>query len=131
MDKHTFNLNKYRNYQITIASSINNTLNLSILEDPDFGKIIVSNSEQYSFNYYNGQLEKITVICEAVENYTITIKEHDLRINQIYMNDILKISMQDDILKAHNLVEYYDDSAPAIFYGLMSPNDLIVLEKHK
>ena len=129
--KHIFNINKYTNYQIEIDTTTDNILDLSILEDPGFGKVNVSNSQKFKFDYYNGELEKITIECESTKAYTIAIEEHDLRIKQIYMNSIFKIAFLEGILKAHNLIEYHDNNAPAIFYGLTTPDDLLVFEKHK
>src|SRR5438132_720218 len=56
---------------------------------------------------------------------------HVFKIKQIYVNKILKIAFLEDLKRRFNLVDYYDNSTPAIFYGLMNKNDIVVLEKHK
>jgi hypothetical protein len=122
----------YTNYKLTIKTVNNNIIRLSILEDQQFGKIEIKNKSIYTSNYYNGNLNKLTINCEYFNiNFKIYVQEEPIAIRQIYMNNTLKITFMDDIKKMYGLREYDNDDEPAIFYGLMTNDDISVLEKNK
>jgi len=122
----------YTNYQIKIVTTVNNIINLSFVEDVHYGVVNVKNTASYEFNYYNGEYAKITIICKYLHtNFKIYIKEHEIPIKQLHMNAQLKITFMEDMQKMYNLVEYNNDYEPAIFYGLMTNDDITVLEKNK
>lgn len=122
----------YTNYKLTVKTIRNNIIRLSILEDRQYGIIEIKNTESYTFNYYNGNIEKLTISCEYQNvNFKIYVIEEPIKINQIYMNNTLKITFMHDIKEMYGLEEYNNDNEPAIFYGLMTNDDIAVLEKNK
>ncbi len=132
--KHIFKVEPFTNYNITICTDQENNVQISIEEDPMFGNIFVTKKYVQKFEYYNGNLENLTIVANnSDEKYTykISLDISDRKIEQIYMNKDLKITFFDDIINLYGLKEYNDPYAPAIFYGLMNNNDLLVLENHK
>lgn len=112
-------------------SMIETKKQIIILEDDQFGSLIINANE---FNYYNGNLENITIVCYTDKDfpeYEINIEEQVVRIKQIYMNDILKIAFMEDMIKIHGLEPYHNDWEPAFFYGMMTENDVQMLQKNK
>ena len=132
MNNHTFNTNKFTNYKITIKTNPENIINLLILEDSFYGSIVFKDKSLYTINYYNDNLDKITVQCKYDNSdYTIDFSEESLKIQQIYMNKVLQITFLHDIQKQYNLRIYDNDYEPSIFYGLMNDADISALEKNK
>lgn len=56
--------------------------------------------------------------------------EPTVRVKQIYVSEVLRPAFQEDLLVGHGLVPYHSPDEPAIFYGLMSWSDCLVLAKH-
>ncbi|XWV24940.1 hypothetical protein QJ856_gp0841 [Tupanvirus deep ocean] len=130
--KLVLNVNTWTNYKIEIVTNKNNYIKLSIEEESQFGSMIIKNMDNYAFSYYNDDKKKITIIIEYIdENYKINIKEDNIKIKQIHINDDLKLSFMDDIKKLYHLQEYNNDYEPAIFYGLIKSKDIEILEKNK
>lgn len=129
---HEFDVATYTNYQFNIKLMSNNNIILTILEDEKYGSIKIANCDEHVFEYYNGSLGKITVQVNFDNaNYEITMNRHDLPINQIYVNNSLKVTFYDDLVNAYGLKEYHDPYAPSLFYGLFGDSDIKVLENHK
>ncbi len=118
-------------YKITFISAKENNLQAEILEDKHFGKINITKFRQYAINYFNGDNEFITISYISDSDCHIHLKPQHLRIQQIYMNDILSIAFLDNMKNVFKLEQYHDDNAPAFFYGIMNDNDLKILEKNK
>ena len=49
---HIFQVEPYTNYSITITTTNNNIINVSFLDDAEFGAILIENEDNYTFNYY-------------------------------------------------------------------------------
>lgn len=58
--------------------------------------------------------------------------EHDTStVRQIYINPILNLSFGHDIISRYGLTHYHNPREPSFFFGLLSDDDLHVLQKHK
>ena len=131
MNYHVFDLKKNTNYQISVSTNTNNKMELKILEDTFFGKINIEGVDTYTFNYYNDKLEKINIECRYSSDYDIIMEEHNIRVSQIHVSNVLRQAFLDDLKNAYHLVDYYDDYAPSIFYGIMDNDDMLKLERNK
>lgn len=128
---HTFNVKENINYQILINSFESTFLLLSIKEDFDFNKIILSGKNEYIFNYYSIFNGIITIIIESDSKYTMEFKEQTIRIDQIYVSSVLQQAFLYDLKCTLDLTNYYDDYRPAIFYGIMDDTDFKKLNNNK
>ncbi len=131
---HKFNYaaKPYTNYKLTVKTVQGNIIRLSLLDDAKYGTVEIKNVPTYTFNYYNGNISRMIIGCEYLNvNFKIYVTEEPLKISQIYMNNTLKITFMDDIKKMYGLREYDNDNEPALFYGLMTNDDISVLEKNK
>ena len=126
---HIAKVEKYCNYIIKIHS-IKIIDRISILEDTPFGNL-VCNNKNMSFNYFNGELDKISIKILSISNIKISITKKDIDISQIYIADHLKHFSKDIHESYPQLVDYHNDYLPAIFYGLWSDTDYDVLKKNK
>jgi hypothetical protein len=134
LDKNIFKVEPFTNYNVIIYTNPRNSIRVSIEEDPEFGNILITKNSIQSFEYYNGNMKNITIVTSNFNKkykYKIIVEKNNTKIEQIYMNKDLKITFFDDIINLYGLKEYHNPYAPAIFYGLMNNNDLLVLEKHK
>lgn len=134
ISKHIFKVDPYTNYKITVHTNQQNNVQISIEEDPTFGNVVITKKYVQSFEYYNGNLENLTVLANGTNEecvHKIFIENSNRKIEQIYMNKDLKITFFNDMINLYGLKDYHDPYAPAIFYGLMNNNDLSVLENHK
>ncbi|XWV24942.1 hypothetical protein QJ856_gp0839 [Tupanvirus deep ocean] len=117
------------NYLISIKSE-GIIQNVSILEDANFGKLII-NDKKTSFYYFSGENKKISIKIVSDSSVSITSKKFDINIEQIYIAEHLRHYNDDIFLSYPKLVPYKSDYIPAIFYGMWSENDLQTLEKNK
>jgi len=132
MNYHVFDTMKFTNYKIIIHTVPINKIKLSILEDSQYGMIDISDKSFSEFNYYNGDLDSITIQCQYTDaNYKIDFITHPINITQIYMNSNLQITFLNDVKKQYGLRLYDNDYEPAIFYGLMNDADISQLERNK
>ena len=129
---HIFQVGPYTNYSITIDTHHNSNLKFLFVEDPIFGCITIKNRGVFTIDYYNGNLEALTIECEFTSpTYKIDMVPKNIKIKQIYMNKNLKITFFQDIIKMYDLEEYHDPYAPSLFYGLFNNDDISILEKNK
>jgi hypothetical protein len=128
---HSFDVQAFTNYQVIIKSTKKNTLILKIIEDEHFGEIKLKKFRKNIFNYFNGDLNKITIKCNYVHIYDINLTETPIQIKQLHMNDIFKITFMEDMVNIYKLDPYHDDYAPAIFYGVMDMPELNILKNNK
>lgn len=151
--KHTFDADNFTNYEITIKTSEKNKIIVTISRDiadgidgihgihgiheidgldTIFDTFILENKSEYIFNYFNAECNKIIIHCWSdIMDYTINLVEKNIRIKQIYVSKNLQHTFLQDLILKYNLKTYDNDHEPAIFYGLMSDNDIDVLEKNK
>lgn len=130
--KFVFIIKPYTSYVITVTTVENNKINISIPYEPSFEKITIENTNFLQTNYFSDVLKKLVISCEYLfHNFNIMIREQPVKIKQIYMNKDLKITFMEDMIRMYDLREYDNDYEPAIFYGLMSKADILVLERNK
>ncbi|XWV26187.1 hypothetical protein QJ857_gp0891 [Tupanvirus soda lake] len=130
--KFIFKAKPYTNYKVIIKSDKNNFIKISFDGDPHFGSIDVCNKEIYEINYYNDKSRILIVVIEySHPSFKIMVNEEPIQIKQIYMNDLFKLTFWNEMQKSYGLASYNNDYEPAIFYGLMTDNDVAVLEKNK
>ncbi|XWV26183.1 hypothetical protein QJ857_gp0895 [Tupanvirus soda lake] len=131
MTYHNLAVTKNVNYQISIDTTPDNIIYLSVLEDPTFGKITLKGKTSYEINYYCTRYGYIRIMCQYNTNYQIKYKRSNIKINQIHVSKTLRPAFLEDLKKCYDLVDYHDDYAPAIFYGIMTYDDLAVVTKNK
>lgn len=54
-----------------------------------------------------------------------------VRTRQIYISPVLRPAFADDLMSNHGLIPYHTPDVPAIFYGVMSEEDLDIILSHK
>lgn len=125
-------VDKYTNYSVTIIINGSHTTNISVIEDAHYGEILVNNLQCHTFNYFNGSFNEITFrTVTSQNNFDIQLQKINTTINQIYVNNVLKIAFLEENRKAYNLKEYNDDYSPSIFYGIYREEDVRAIEKNK
>ena len=128
----TFAVERFCNYRVEVRSEPNNEIILSVEEDEDFGEFsIKTGSEDFTFHYFNGDNESITVICKALFHFRLVLIPEDIEINQLHMAEHLKQTFYDRVKNSSALRDYEDDYLPAIFFGIWSDEDLDTLRKNK
>lgn len=132
INNHTYEVNRSTNYKLIIETTKSNKIDISIIEDPQYGIINIMNKENFDICYYNDDFDVITIQCNCTDsNYTIKFIPENTAIKQIHMNKDLKITFLKEMQEQFNLKEYSNDYEPCIFYGLMNNDDISVLEKNK
>ncbi|XWV24943.1 multiple glycosyltransferase domain containing protein [Tupanvirus deep ocean] len=127
-----FKVLRFCNYKISVNSVIGNKITLRINQDPHFGNYIINNtSENYVFDYFNGNHDKITITCSSINNIKLNMHREDIPIKQIYIARHLRMGFGEVIKKSTDLQEYNDPYLPVIFYGVWSKEDLNVLIGNK
>ena len=124
----SFNVVPFTNYNVKITSKNQLQKIVHILEDIDFK--YSSNSEEFNFDYFNGNLDKITIYCND-QNSQIMINPNAIPIKQIHVSNAIKATFLKDIIDCYKLEEYHDDYAPTLLYGMYSLSDVEILKKNK
>jgi hypothetical protein len=128
----TFAVEKFCNYRVEVRSELNNEIILSVEEDVCFGEFLIKNErDAFTFHYFNGDNQSITVICRALFPFRLELIPEDIKIEQIYMTEHLKEGFYDRVKNSTPLRGYDNDYLPAIFYGIWSDEDLDTLRKNK
>ncbi|XWV24937.1 putative ORFan [Tupanvirus deep ocean] len=131
IDYHKLEVTKNVNYQISIITTVDNIMRISIINDPNFGRITLKGSTNYKINYYCLTNGYVYIKCEHTNDYQIQYNRSNIKISQIYVSEILRPAFLEDLKKCYDLVDYYDEYAPAIFYGVMTLKDLNIIMKNK
>ncbi|XWV24944.1 hypothetical protein QJ856_gp0837 [Tupanvirus deep ocean] len=126
---HTQNVDPFCNYIITIVSN-QNIEKVSIIEDTNFGSLIINNKRK-AFYYFSSDVNKISLKIFSESNVFVNFKKTNININQIYIAEHLKHFGNDIYASFPNLQSYNNDCTPAIFYGMWSKNDFRVLARNK
>jgi hypothetical protein len=128
----TFSVSKNCNYSIRFHSQINNIVTFSIKEDEHFGTYIIKFRNQLqTFNYFNGSSTNLTIVCDTLFYTKIKLVQKNIQIKQIYIAEHLRKGFSKEFYEVLALKDYYNDYLPAIYYGMLSQNDLEVLKKNK
>jgi hypothetical protein len=128
----TFAVKRFCNYRVEVRSEPNNEIILSVEEDEYFGKFLIKNErEGFTFHYFNGDNERITVICTALFHFRLELLPEDIEIEQLYMSAHLRQGFYERVKNSTGLRCYENDYLPAIFYGAWSDEDLNTLRKNK
>jgi len=122
-------VDKYHNYAITL-NSVANIHTANILQDLDFGTIIISGSS-HKFYYFNGELDKISIEIVSDSKVNITVVAEAIPINQIHIAAHVK-HFASDLFEAYpHLVPYTNDYLPVILYGVLYQEDFEILKRNK
>lgn len=128
----TFAVERFCNYRVEVRSEPNNEIILSVEEDEYFGEFLIKNERDlFTFNYFNGDYESITVICTALFPFRLALIPEDIEIEQFYMTGHLRQGFHHRVKNSTALRGYDNDYLPAIFYGIWSDEDLNTLRKNK
>jgi len=128
----TFAVQRFCNYRVEVRSEPNNEIILSVEEDACFGEFLIKNERGgFTFHYFNGDNESITVICTALFHFGLELIPEDIEIEQLHMSEHLRQGFYDRVKKSTTLRAYRNDYLPAIFYGVWSDEDLDTLRKNK
>lgn len=128
----TFAVERFCNYRVEVHSTPNNEIILSVEEDENFGKFVIKNErDRFTFHYFNGDHESITIICSALFHFRLELIPEDIEIEQLYMAEHLRQGFYDRVKNSTGLRGYENDYLPAIFYGIWSDEDLETLRKNK
>ena len=130
--KISFDVIKNCNYKLQFSSRVKNLIKFCVNEDSDFGKYIIKNNKElFTMDYFNGNSNIITIVCESLFPFEIKITQQDIEIKQLYIAEHLRPGFGKQLKTATPLENYYDNYKPAIFYGIWSDNDLKTLCDNK
>lgn len=128
----TFAVERFCNYRVEVRSEPNNEIILSVEEDEYFGEFLINDERDgFTFHYFNGDNESITVICTALLNFRLELIPEDIEIEQLHMTEHLRQGFYDRVKNSTALRDYENDYLPAIFFGIWSDEDLNLLRKNK
>jgi hypothetical protein len=128
----TFPVERFCNYRVEVHSELNNEIALSVKEDEHFGEFLINNEgDVFTFHYFNGDNESITVVGKASFCFRLELIPEDLEIEQLYMAEHLRQGFHDRVMNSTALRGYENDYLPAIFYSIWSDEDLNTLRKNK
>ena len=128
----TFAVERFCNYRVEVRSEPNNEIILTVEEDECFGEFLIkTETDSFTFHYFNGDNESITLICRALSQFRLELIPEDIEIEQLYMTQHLRQGFYDRVKNSTGLRGYENDYLPAIFYGVWSDADLDTLRKNK
>lgn len=127
---HEFVVKAYTNYNVQFKLTSDKSISTYFIEDTHFNSLEIS-STSTKFDYFNGALTKITVVCNYQDECEVEMIESPTIIKQISMNTILQITFMEDMKRGYDLQPYNNDYAPAIFYGILDNIDMNRLRKNK